>query len=102
VPQEPAIATRSRLSASSLGVFHAIEARGRRYRYDFAFPAERVILETNGRRWHDDAADFEHDQEQWSVPARHGFRIVFAPWDRITRHPDEVVEEFRRSLRCAS
>jgi hypothetical protein len=39
-----------------------------------------VILETNGRRWHDDPADFERDQEQWSVPARHGFRLVFATW----------------------
>ena len=32
-----------------------LEWKGRTHRYDFAFPTRRVILETNGRRWHDDA-----------------------------------------------
>jgi hypothetical protein len=29
--------------------------RGRTYYFDFAFPHRSTILETNGRRWHDDA-----------------------------------------------
>ena len=32
---------------------------GRSFRYDFCFPRSRTILETNGRRWHDDPADYE-------------------------------------------
>jgi very-short-patch-repair endonuclease len=71
---------------------------GRTYRYDFAFPDRRVILETNGRRWHDDAADYEYDQEKWSVPARHGYRIVFATWDKVTRRPDELLGELSAAL----
>jgi very-short-patch-repair endonuclease len=71
---------------------------GRTYRYDFAFPDRRVILETNGRRWHDDAADYEYDQEKWSVPARHGYRIVFATWDKVTRRPDELLGELGAAL----
>ena len=50
----------------------------RTYRYDFALPDAMTILETNGRRWHDDATDYEHDHEKWSVPGRHGHRLVLA------------------------
>jgi hypothetical protein len=31
--------------------------KGREYQYDFAFENGGVILETNGRRWHDDPRD---------------------------------------------
>jgi hypothetical protein len=53
----------------------------------------RTILETNGRRWRDDAADFEHDNEKWSVPARYGWRIVFATWDKVTRRPESLLAD---------
>ena len=67
--------------------------RGRTYRYDFAFPDTSTILETNGRRWHDDPSDYEHDNEKWSVPGRHGYRIVLATWDKVTRHPEHLMHE---------
>jgi very-short-patch-repair endonuclease len=66
---------------------------GRTYRYDFGFERQRTILETNGRRWHDDPSDYEHDNEKWSVPGRHGYRIVFATWDKVTRHPRQLLHE---------
>jgi very-short-patch-repair endonuclease len=72
---------------------------GRTYRYDFAFVPERVILETNGRRWHDEPSDYEHDHEKWSVPARHGFRVVFATWAKVTHTPAALVEELALTLR---
>jgi very-short-patch-repair endonuclease len=71
---------------------------GRTYRFDFALPEQRVILETNGRRWHDDATDYEFDQEKWSVPARHGYRIVFATWEKVTRRPADLVVELMAAL----
>lgn len=71
---------------------------GRTYRYDFALPDRRVILETNGRRWHDDASDYEYDNEKWSVPARHGYRIVFATWDKVTRRPQQLITELTATL----
>ena len=74
---------------------------GRSYRYDFAFPDARVILETNGRRWHDDPLDYESDNAKWSVPGRHGFRIVFATWAAVTERPDRLVRELR-STRAAA
>lgn len=71
---------------------------GRTHRFDFAFPAQKVILETNGRQWHDDPVDFEHDQEKWSVPGRHGYRLVLATWDKVTNHPHELVAELRTTM----
>ena len=68
------------------------------YRFDFAFPSQRTILETNGRRWHDDARDYEHDNEKWSLPARHGYRIVFATWDKVARHPAVLLRELASAL----
>ena len=75
-----------------------LEWQGRTYRYDFAFPQQRAILETNGRRWHDDASDYERDNEKWSVPGRRGYRIVLATWDKVTRHPQELLRELASTL----
>jgi hypothetical protein len=72
---------------------------GRTYHFDFAFEHEQTIVETNGRRWHDDPADYEHDNEKWSVPGRYGYRLVLATWAKVTRHPDEFVRDLRETLR---
>jgi hypothetical protein len=42
-----------------------LEWNGRTYLFDFCFERQRTILETNGRRWHDDALDYERDNEKW-------------------------------------
>ena len=70
-----------------------LEWNGRGYLYDFAFVADRTIVETNGRRWHDDATDYEADNEKWSVPGRHGYRIVLATWAKVTGDPDAFLVE---------
>jgi very-short-patch-repair endonuclease len=77
-----------------------LEWEGRTFRYDFAFQHERTILETNGRRWHDDATDSERDNEKWSVPGRHGYRIVFATWDKVTRRPGKLLDELAAARRA--
>jgi hypothetical protein len=71
---------------------------GRTYFFDVAFERQRVILETNGRRWHDDARDYEFDHEKWSVPGRHGYRLVLATWGKVTRAPQELVRELTSTL----
>ncbi len=70
----------------------------RTHRFDFAFVARRTILEVNGRRWHSDTSDHEHDNEKWSVPGRHGFKLVFATWAKVTRQPDGLVAELLATL----
>ncbi len=71
---------------------------GRTYRFDFCFEHQRTILETNGRRWHDDPRDYEHDNDKWSVPGRHGYRIVLATWAKVTKTPAALIEELVATL----
>jgi very-short-patch-repair endonuclease len=71
---------------------------GRTRFYDFAFTGPRVILETNGRRWHDDPNDYEDDQEKWSIPGRLGYRLVFATYDKVTQRPDDLLRELTATL----
>jgi Transcriptional regulator, AbiEi antitoxin len=75
-----------------------LDWNGRTYCFDFAFPGATTILETKGRRWHDDPSDYEHDHEKWSVPGRHGYRLVLATWDKVTHHPDALVAELLATL----
>jgi very-short-patch-repair endonuclease len=72
-----------------------LDWNGRTYFFDFAFETDRTILETNGRRWHDDPADYEDDHEKWSVPGRHGYRLVLATWNKVTKTPDAIVADLR-------
>lgn len=75
-----------------------VDGQGRRFRYDFTFHRPRVILESNGRRWHDDAVDYQRDQHKWSLPARHGFRLVFATWCDVTDRPEHFIARLRATL----
>jgi hypothetical protein len=106
---DPVHASRSTLEvkARRLLVAHGIsdfvrefplEWNGRTYQYDFGFERQSVILDTNGRRWHDDAADYERDNEKWSVSARHGYRIVFATWEKVTKRPKVLLDELDAAL----
>jgi very-short-patch-repair endonuclease len=70
----------------------------RSLRFDFGSERRRTIPETNGRRWHDDAADYEHDNDKWSVPGRHGFRIVLATWNKVTNRPSDLLDELAATL----
>jgi hypothetical protein len=95
------VTTRRLLAAHGIRDFvreFPLEWNGRAYRYDFAFPAQRVIFETNGRRWHDDATDYEHDNEKWSVPGRLGCRLVFATWEKVVRNPNALIRELRATM----
>jgi very-short-patch-repair endonuclease len=95
------VKTRRLLVANGFGGFtreFPLRWNGRTYRFDFVFERERTILETNGRRWHDDAADYEYDNEKWSVPGRFGYRIVFATWRKVTRHPQQLLAELEAAL----
>jgi hypothetical protein len=75
-----------------------LQGPDRTYYFDFGFLAWRTILETNGRRWHDDPVDFEDGQEKLSVPGRHGLKLITATWDKVTRRPEAFIDELRMTL----
>lgn len=95
------VKTRRLLVANGITQFRRelpLEWNGRIYRFDFGFAHRRTILETNGRRWHDDARDFERDNEKWSVPGRYGYRLVFATWTKVTKQPRQLLHELTATL----
>ena len=95
------VKTRRLLLANGLTDFvreFPLDWNGRTHRFDFAFVGQATILETNGRRWHDDPLDYEWNNDKWSVPGRHGFRIVFATWAKVTSHPADLLAELGATL----
>jgi hypothetical protein len=50
------------------------------------------------RRWHDDAVDYERDNEKWSVPGRHGYKLVLATWEKVTIRPRTLLQELTAAL----
>ena len=75
-----------------------IIAGGSTYRLDFAWPAERIALECDGRKWHE--IDFERDRERWSaIAAQTGYRFVWATWRSINDEPERIVAELRQLRR---
>jgi hypothetical protein len=95
------VKTRRLLAARGLGGFERefpLEWDGRTYYFDFAYCGDLTIVETNGKRFHDDPIDFEHEQEKRSVPGRHGYKLVMATYDKVTRHPDAFIRELQATL----
>jgi hypothetical protein len=45
--------------------------------------------------------DYEYDNEKWSVPGRHGYRLVLATWTKLTRQPEALVHELRTTFAAA-
>ncbi len=58
------------------------------------------VCESRARRprGHDDAADYEHDHEKWSILARYGYKLVLATWDKVTRAPRTLLTELGAAL----
>jgi hypothetical protein len=95
------VKTRRLLVANGITDFvreYPLEWNGETYFFDFAFHRQRTILETNGRRWHGDPLDHEHDNEKWSVPGRHGYRMVFATWAKVTKRPHALLAELAATM----
>jgi hypothetical protein len=43
----------------------------------------------------DEPPNYERDHEKWSVPGLHGYRLVLATWNKITRQPGQFLRELR-------
>jgi hypothetical protein len=41
---------------------------------------------------------YEHDNEKWSVPGRHGYRMVFATWEKVAHDSDALLRELAATL----
>lgn len=72
--------------------------RGRLARIDVAFPAERVAVECDSRRYHDNDDAFERDRRRHNRLVEAGWHVVMVTWKMFVEEPDELVRTVRRAL----
>lgn len=71
-------------------------------RVDFAYPAARVIVEADSRRWHTRERDFEVDRRRDREAQLAGWDVYRFTWHDLRSDPDDVVATVRRALAVSS
>jgi Protein of unknown function (DUF559)/Transcriptional regulator, AbiEi antitoxin len=66
-------------------------------RVDFLFAAQRLVVETDGYRYHRTRRAFERDRERDAILARAGYRTLRFTHRQLTREPALVAETIRSS-----
>lgn len=68
---------------------------------DVAFPAARLVIEVDGRRWHGAFAErFEQDRMRQNELVLLGWRVIRATWAMLRDQPDHLVRQVAAAL-CA-
>ncbi len=66
---------------------------------DFLWRTHRLIVETDGRQWHDTPRGFARDRERDERLTVLGYRVVRFTYRRVADHPDAVAATLRALLR---
>jgi very-short-patch-repair endonuclease len=78
---------------------YVIRHRGRFVaRVDFCFPEHGLIVETDGRRWHDPEDARSFDRRRANACASLGWRLLRFTWAEVMHDPSYVVATVRRAL----
>jgi very-short-patch-repair endonuclease len=67
-------------------------------RVDFCFPRDGLIVETDGRRWHDPKDVREFDRRRANSCASLGWRVLRFTWAEVLHDPAYVVATVRAAL----
>jgi predicted transcriptional regulator of viral defense system len=76
-----------------------IELNGRRFEADCLWRKQRLIVELDGRAWHDTRQAFERDRERDRLLQASGWRVVRITWRQLRDDPQAVARDLRRLLR---
>jgi very-short-patch-repair endonuclease len=68
------------------------------YNADFAWPAERVIVETDGWSFHGHRRAFEDDRARDAYLAARGWVVVRVTWRRLKQRPMVVMTQLAQTL----
>lgn len=71
-------------------------------RVDLAWPEFRLIIELDGRRWHDTADRFESDRLRDQLAAANGWLVVRVTWRQLHDDPIGVVKRLRATFEARS
>jgi hypothetical protein len=73
-----------------------------RHEVDFLWPEQRLIVETDGYRYHRGSQAFEDDHERDLDLDAHGYSLRRFSYRQVTKHPDRVATSLRQALRTTS
>ena len=65
------------------------------YEVDMLWPAERVVVELDGRWFHDDPGAFERDREKDAALTVAGYRVMRVTWRRLMERPQGEATRLR-------
>lgn len=68
------------------------------FEVDFLWRKERVVVETDGGRYHDNPIAQARDGHRNRVLARAGYRVPRIGWEELRDEPDRAITEIRRFL----
>jgi hypothetical protein len=78
-----------------------IDADGRRVVVDFLWPEQRLVVETDGKRFHDNPVAFERDRLRDRALQLGGYRVVHFTYRQVEEEPAAVLTAIRRLLDAA-
>lgn len=67
-------------------------------RVDFAYEADRVIIECDGRRWHTTMEAFESDRRRDNLAQLNGWRVLRFTWNDLNHSPVRVLYQISQAL----
>jgi very-short-patch-repair endonuclease len=72
---------------------------GKVYEVDFLWRKQRLVVETDGGRFHDNPAAGERDSERNHALAAAGYELPRLGWEDLRDRPDQMMREIARLLR---
>jgi very-short-patch-repair endonuclease len=76
----------------------AANARVGRLEVDALWPAQRLVVEVDGWRFHSSRAAFERDRERDAELQAAGFRVARVTWRQLVSEPEAVVARLAAAL----
>jgi hypothetical protein len=76
----------------------SVEAGGELFEVDFHWPEQRLVVETDGYRFHSGARAFEADRRHDQLLALAGWRVLRFTWHQVTEDPEAVAATVRALL----
>ena len=67
-------------------------------RVDFAWPEQRLVVETDGYAFHADRASYRADRRRINALVLDGWRVLRFSWEDVLHDPDSVVASVRAAL----
>ncbi|MGH2942659.1 MAG: endonuclease domain-containing protein, partial [Solirubrobacteraceae bacterium] len=71
---------------------------GERLVPDFLWRERRVVIEADGRRYHDGPVARAHDARRQAILEAHGYRVLRITWEQAVRHPAQTRARIRAAL----